>query len=103
MNDKGTLYQLKHLVHRTAVGSDPKHKTKASEDFLLVVMHALIVAAARSMPQTYENCLTCAKAIVAKLIKVRIPSSSDVEQNGEHTWQTRMQHSDRSAYGTSQP
>ena len=48
MNDKGTLYQLKHLVHRTAVGSDPKHKTKASEDFLLVVMHALIVAAARS-------------------------------------------------------
>ena len=76
MNDKGTLYQLKHLVHRTAVGSDPKHKTKASEDFLLVVMDALIVAVARSMPQTYENCLTCAKAIVAKFIKVRIPSSS---------------------------
>ena len=73
VNDKGMLYQLKHLVHHTAVGFDPKHKTKASEDFLLVVMHALIVAAAKSMPQTYKSCLSCAKA---NFIKIELPSST---------------------------
>jgi len=77
INDKGTLYQLKHLVHRTAVGSDPKHKTKASEDFLLVVMHALIIAAAKSMPQADENCLTCAKSIVERFVNIKLPPSTD--------------------------
>lgn len=45
--DRGTLNQLKHLVHRTAVGADPKHNMKPTEDFLHVVLCAHIVAATR--------------------------------------------------------
>lgn len=43
--DKGTLCQLKHLINRTSVPSDPDHNMKAAEDFLTVVLHAHIIAA----------------------------------------------------------
>ena len=41
-NDKGTLYQLKHLIHQMSVKNNPKHCTKAAEDFYsLYFMHIL--------------------------------------------------------------
>ena len=44
--DKGTLYQLRNLVHRSSVGADPSKNMKAFEDFLLVVLSADIIVAA---------------------------------------------------------
>ena len=76
MSDKGTLCQLKHLIHRTSVKCDPKHQTKASEDFLLVVLHAYIVAAARVCgADQITDCLQCSKAIITKFVNVHLPSS----------------------------
>ena len=62
VNDKGTLYQLKELIHQTSVGNDPKHKSKSSEDFLLTVLHAHIIAAAKvcCREQNIEDCLVSA-------------------------------------------
>ena len=47
--EKGTLYQLKNLLHHTAVPLDPGDNMKAAEDFLELVLHAHIVAAAESL------------------------------------------------------
>ena len=44
--EKGTMYQLKNLINRTAV---PTENLKAAEDFLLVVLHAHIVAASKAV------------------------------------------------------
>lgn len=59
--EKGTLYQLKNLLHRTAVPLDPGDNMKAAEDFLEVVLHAHIVAAVRAFVihpvGTLQNCL----------------------------------------------
>jgi len=43
---------------------------KSLRRFLLVVMHALIIAAAKSMPQTNQRCLTCAKSIVERFVNI---------------------------------
>ena len=42
----GTLYQIRNLLHRTVVPIDPGNM-KAAEDFLLLVLHAHVVAAAK--------------------------------------------------------
>lgn len=47
--DKGTLYQLKNLVNRSAVPKDPGANMKAAEDFLLTVLNAHIIAAAETV------------------------------------------------------
>jgi len=47
--EKGTLYQLKNLLHRTTVPNDPGENMKAAEDFLLVVLHSHVVAAAKTI------------------------------------------------------
>ena len=44
--DRGILFQLKQLLHRSSVPTDPGNNMKAAEDFLLVVLHSYIVAAA---------------------------------------------------------
>ena len=45
--DKATLNQLKHSIHCTAVGHDPKDNMKVTEDFSYVVLCGLIVTAAQ--------------------------------------------------------
>ena len=76
-SDKGTLYQLKHLIHRTAVRDEPKQCTKAAEDFLLVVFHAYIVAAAKVCRENDEitDSLSCAKKILSSFVNIRLPSA----------------------------
>jgi len=46
--EKGTLYQLKNLLYRTSVPNNPGDNMKAVEDFLLVVLHSHVVAAAKT-------------------------------------------------------
>ena len=47
--DKGTLYQLKNTTNHTAVPNNPSDNMKATEDFLLVVVHAHIAAASEAI------------------------------------------------------
>ena len=49
VSESGTLYQICNLLHRTAVPIDPGKNMKAAEDFLLLVLHAHIVAAAKGL------------------------------------------------------
>ena len=43
-SEKGTMYQLKNLINRSAVPLDPQDNMKAAEDFLLFLLHTLIQA-----------------------------------------------------------
>jgi len=52
--EKGKFYQLKNLLHRTSVPNDPGDNMKAAEDFLLVVLHSHVTAAAKTI--TYQQC-----------------------------------------------
>ena len=47
--DKGTLYQLKNLTHRTSVPSDPQDNMNAPEDFLQIVLDGYVVAADKAI------------------------------------------------------
>ena len=47
--EKGTMYQLKNLIHRTGVPNDPQDNMKAAEDFLLLLLHAHILQAATTI------------------------------------------------------
>ena len=47
--DKGTLFQLKQLINRTAVRADPSKDLKAVEDFFLLVWEAHVVASAKAV------------------------------------------------------
>ena len=72
-HDKGTLNQFKHLVHRTAVGANPKHNMKPTEDFLHVVMCAHIAAAAKQCKISCDNpddCITVAYQIVKQFVHI---------------------------------
>ena len=66
--DRGTLNQLKHLVHRTGVGPDPKHNMKPTEDFLYVVLCAHIVAATRQCKVSCDDRDDCV-AVDHQIIK----------------------------------
>lgn len=50
-SDKGTLFQLKNLVNRSAVPTDPGSNMKAAEDFFLTVLYAHIISAAEAIEQ----------------------------------------------------
>ena len=47
VSEKGTMYQLHNLVHRTNVPKDPEKNMDAAEDFLLLMLHTHVVAAAK--------------------------------------------------------
>lgn len=87
-NDKGTLFQLKELIHRTSVVNDPKHRTKSSEDFLLTVLHAHIIAAAKVCceEQDTEDSLVCAKKIVQKFVNVKLSSQDSTIKSNDMSY-----------------
>lgn len=53
--EKGTMYELKNLINQTSVPSDPQNNMNASEDFMLLVLHAHIVAAAKTLQSIDET------------------------------------------------
>lgn len=76
-SDWGTFFQLKHAIHRTSVTNDPEHNMKATEDFLLVTLFAHIAAAAKISIESNDtggDCNEIAKDIVAKYVKINLPS-----------------------------
>ena len=78
MSEKGTLYQLKNLLNRSAVPADPADNMKAAEDFLLVVLHSHIVAAAKVVLSDFEttDVWSLSQTIVDRFVKLTVPSPS---------------------------
>ena len=76
--DKGTLSQLKHLIHRNAVGPDPKNNMKATEDFLLLILCAHVISASKQCMEAGNDCLSVANKVVTHFTKITI-SSQDQE------------------------
>ena len=90
--DKGTLFQLKNLLNRTAVPADPGDNMKASDDFLLVVLHGYVIAAAKTLlsGETAKDVSSLAKNIVDSYVRIDIPSPT-----------ARQAHSDDGVYSYS--
>ena len=71
--EKGTLYQLRNLLNRTGVPMDPADNMKGAEDFLLVVLHSHIVAAANIIlsDEDHPTDITLvSRSIVAKFVRI---------------------------------
>ena len=75
-SERGTLYHLKNVLHRTAVPLDPADNMKAAEDFLLVVLHSYIVAAAEAVQSNTDavDVQSLYKEIVKRFVKITAPS-----------------------------
>ena len=74
--EKGTLYQLKNLLHRTGVPNDPGDNMKAAEDFLLVVLHSHVIAAAKTiLSSTFTSGVNeLSRSIVNHYVHLTVPS-----------------------------
>ena len=87
--DKGTMYQLKNLINRS-VPSDPSSNVKAAEDFLLLLVHAHIIAAARVLYTMINptSVLYLAKSLVATYLKLPMldAQTGSVIQDGVHAY-----------------
>lgn len=64
------MYQLRNLIHRTNVPNDPQNNTNVAEDFMLLLLHAHTIAAAKvvMMLTTTVSVLEVAKAIVVNYV-----------------------------------
>ena len=80
--EPATLYQLRNLINRTSITSNPEKNVKASEDFLTMVINAHVIAAAKaviSMSQTkYDKPADLASAIVEKYVRLPRPDDSNI-------------------------
>ena len=78
--DKGTLYQLKHLIHRTSVPSDPAENMKAA-DFMELVLEAHVIAAANELMDSVNGgVMELANGIVKRFVRIlpdEVPKPSD--------------------------
>lgn len=66
--EKGTLYQLRNLLNLTSVPLEPEKNMKASEDYLLLLLHAHVIVAAKTIlsfnPDASESLSYMGKSIV---------------------------------------
>ena len=60
------MYHLRNLINRTNVPSDPEKNMNAAEDFMLLMLHARIIAAAETIQSINpaDSALTLAKLII---------------------------------------
>jgi len=61
------MYHLRNLINRTTVPADPEKNMNAAEDFMLLLLHTHVVAAAKVMQSINPNETV---ADLAKLIVV---------------------------------
>lgn len=75
--DKGSLFQLRNVLSRSAISQHPDKNMKAHEDFFLVILHSYIIVAAEELvtadSQDGCNCLDVASKVVSKWVKCLIP------------------------------
>lgn len=71
------MYQLRNLIARNVVPHDPEKNMNAAEDFMLLLLHSHVVAAARVLQ--LENPTTSLKTLANRVISrfVRLPNLSD--------------------------
>ena len=64
------MYQIRNLLCRPSVSSDPGENLKAAEDFLLVLLHAHAVSAANTVRSVteVESLQEFCKVIVANYV-----------------------------------
>ena len=79
--DKGTLYQLKVLINRTAVKSVPSKNMKPTEDFLLLILHSFVIAAAEQCQKNSDTCQMLSQRVVKRFAKIYLSA----EQKSEST------------------
>ena len=65
------MYQLRNLIHRTNVPNDPQNNMNAAEDFMLLLLHAHTIAAAKvvMMLTPTDSVMELAKAIVVNYVR----------------------------------
>ena len=74
------MFQLRNLINRSGVPTNPEKNMKAAEDFLLLLLHAHIVAAAEKLSDydfDSESVGEVAKSIINT--HLLLPSSASVE------------------------
>lgn len=76
--ETGTMYQVKNLLNRTSVPLDPEKNMNTSEDFLLLLLHAHVIADAKGI-LSYDFAESESLTYVARSIvnsHVLLPESS---------------------------
>ena len=68
------MYQLRNLIARNVLPHDPEKNMNTAEDFMLLLLHSHVVAAARALQ--LENLTTSVKTIANKVIETFIHSST---------------------------
>ncbi|XP_064386162.1 uncharacterized protein LOC135334762 isoform X4 [Halichondria panicea] len=53
--EKGTMYNLRNVIHRTNVPSDPQKNMNSCEDFMLLLVHSHVVEAANTLQQLSQT------------------------------------------------
>ena len=81
--EKGTMYQLKNLINRSAVPLDLQDNMKTAEDFLLLLLHAHVVQAQNTIRSFIpsESVVYIAKAIVNNYVLLSSISDKSVKPN----------------------
>ena len=74
------MFQLHNLINRSTVPSDPSNNMNTSEDFLLLLLHAHVVAAAKTFG-SHESVTDLAKSIVNSVILSRTDESHEAVSN----------------------
>ena len=69
-SELGTMYQLRNRINRTSVSKHPEKNVKAVEDFLALVLHAHVIAAAKAiqLQEDVTSITNLATSIVEKYI-----------------------------------
>ena len=76
------MYHLRNLINRTAIPVDPEKNMNASEDFLLLLVHSHVVAAAKVMQSINptESVTELAKMIVVNYVRLPKIDDEDTEK-----------------------
>lgn len=86
----GTMYQLRNLINRTIVPTDPQKNMKACEDFMLLLLHTHVVEAARVL-QLQNQTLSIsdlARSIINNFVRLpnTLPATTDGCSDGVHRY-----------------
>ena len=82
--DKGTLHQMKVAIKHSSVPNDPANNMKAAEDFLLVVLHAHIMAASETIISctNIDSVSALADSILASYVNLQLGSTGSSCSDG---------------------
>lgn len=63
------MYQLRNLISRTSVPGDPQKNMNSAEDFMLLLVHAHVIVAAKKLIENKpHNVTTLSKEIVDSFV-----------------------------------